>query len=83
MFLAELCIENFRMFGEGEQALVIPLRPGLTALVGENDSGKTTVVDALRFALGTTDQDWFRLEESDFHQSNTKKKSASFAGSRI
>ncbi len=74
MFLAELCIENFRMFGEGEQALVIPLRPGLTALVGENDSGKTTVVDALRFALGTTDQDWFRLEESDFHQSNTKKK---------
>ena len=62
------------MFGEGEQALVIPLRPGLTALVGENDSGKTTVIDALRFALGTTDQDWFRLEESDFHQSNTKKE---------
>lgn len=73
MFLAELRIENFRMFGEGEQSLVIPLRPGLTALVGENDSGKTTVIDALRFALGTTDQDWFRLEESDFHQGNTKK----------
>jgi len=33
MFLAELRIENFRMFGEGEQALVIPFRPGLTALV--------------------------------------------------
>jgi putative ATP-dependent endonuclease of the OLD family len=74
MFLAELRIENFRMFGEGELALVIPLRPGLTALVGENDSGKTTVIDALRFALGTTDQDWFRLEESDFHQGNTKKE---------
>lgn len=73
MFLAELRIENFRMFGEGEQALVIPLRPGLTALVGENDSGKTTVIDALRFALGTTDQDWFRLEESDFHQGDAKK----------
>ena len=74
MFLAELQIENFRTFGEGEQALVIPLRPGLTALVGENDSGKTTVIDALRFALGTTDQDWFRLEESDFHQSDTKRE---------
>ena len=73
MFLAELRIENFRMFGEGEQALVVPLRPGLTALVGENDSGKTTVIDALRFALGTTDQDWFRLEESDFHLGDTKK----------
>ena len=74
MFLAELRIENFRMFGEGEQALVIPLRPGLTALVGENDAGKTSVIDALRFALGTTDQDWFRLEESDFHQSDVKKE---------
>jgi putative ATP-dependent endonuclease of OLD family len=74
MFLAELRIENFRMFGDGEQALVIPLRPGLIALVGENDSGKTTVIDALRFALGTTDQDWFRLEESDFYQSDTKRE---------
>ncbi len=74
MFLAELRIENFRMFGEGAQALVIPFRPGLTALVGENDSGKTTVIDALRFALGTTDQDWFRLDDSDFHLSDTKKE---------
>ena len=74
MFLAELRIENFRMFGEGMQALVIPFRPGLTAIVGENDAGKTTIIDALRFALGTTDQDWFRLEESDFHQSDTKRE---------
>ena len=74
MFLAELRIENFRMFGEGMQALVIPFRPGLTAIVGENDSGKTAIIDALRFALGTTDQDWFRLEDSDFYQSNTKKE---------
>jgi putative ATP-dependent endonuclease of the OLD family len=74
MHLAEIRIENFRMFGEGTQALVIPLRPGLTALVGENDAGKTTVIDALRFALGTTDQDWYRLEDSDFHQSDTKKE---------
>lgn len=74
MFLAELRIENFRMFGKDEHALVIPLRRGLTALVGENDAGKTTVIDALRFALGTTDQDWFRLEESDFYQSDTKRE---------
>ena len=74
MFLAELRIENFRMFGEGEQSLVVPLRPGLTAIVGENDAGKTAVIDALRFALGTTDQDWFRLEDSDFHKNDTKKE---------
>lgn len=68
MFLSELRIENFRMFGEGEQALVLSLRPGLTALVGENDAGKTAVIDAIRLALGTRDQELFRVEETDFHQ---------------
>jgi len=74
MFISELRIENFRMFGEGEQSLVVPLRPGLTAIVGENDAGKTAVIDAMRFALGTTDQDWYRLEDSDFHKSDTKNE---------
>lgn len=68
MFLSELRIENFRIFGEGKNALVLPLRCGLVALVGENDSGKTTIVDALRLALGTRDQEAFRLTEADFHQ---------------
>ena len=70
MFLSEIKIENFRCFGQGNEAIAVPLRPGLTALVGENDAGKTAVVDAIRFVLGTTDQDWYRLEDSDFHQEN-------------
>jgi len=74
MYISELRIENFRMFGEAEQALVMPLRPGLTAIVGENDSGKTAVIDALRFALGTTDQDWYRLEDADFHKCDTTRE---------
>jgi putative ATP-dependent endonuclease of the OLD family len=68
MYLAELRIENFRMFGKGTYALVMPLRPGLTALVGENDTGKTTVIDAIRRVLGTRDQEYIKVEESDFHQ---------------
>src|SRR5262245_5071127 len=68
MFLAELRIENFRMFGEGTDCLVLPLKPGLTALVGENDAGKTAVIDAIRLALGTRDQEYLRIEENDFHQ---------------
>lgn len=68
MFLAELLIENFRIFGEGQDALTLSLNPGLTALVGENDTGKTAVMDALRFVLGTRDQEFMRVEESDFHQ---------------
>lgn len=68
MFLAELLVENFRVFGEGQNALMLSLNPGLTALVGENDTGKTAVMDAIRFALGTRDQEFMRVEELDFHQ---------------
>jgi putative ATP-dependent endonuclease of OLD family len=68
MFISEVRIENFRLFGEKEHAFVLHLRPGLTALVGENDTGKTAVIDALRLAFGTRDQEFFRIDESDFHQ---------------
>ncbi|MDX9984846.1 ATP-dependent nuclease [Sphaerochaeta sp.] len=65
MYISEVSVRNFRGFGNVEQ--VIPFNPGLTVFVGENDSGKTTVIDAIRFVLGTTDasRDWLVLE--DFH----------------
>ena len=67
MYLSKLTIENFRCFGEGENKFEISFRPGLTTLVGENDTGKSAIIDALRFVLGTTDQEWYRLEETDFY----------------
>lgn len=69
MYISEIRIENFRAFGSGERAFVLPLNPGLTALVGENDAGKTAVIDALRLVLGTRDQEMVRVEATDFHQS--------------
>ncbi|KQY26158.1 ATP-dependent endonuclease [Caulobacter sp. Root487D2Y] len=68
MYISEIKIENFRLFGSGEDAFVLPLKPGLTALVGENDAGKTAVIDALRFVLGTRDQELLRVDTTDFHQ---------------
>lgn len=68
MYIAEIRIENFRLFGSGDGAFVLPLNPGLTALVGENDAGKTAVIDALRLVLGTRDQDVLRIDAIDFHQ---------------
>ena len=67
MHLAEIRIENFRLFGTGDSILVLPFRAGLNVLVGENDSGKTAIVDAIRFALGTTSQDFQRFSDEDFH----------------
>lgn len=68
MRLAEIEIENFRRFGAGDQAFRFAFPEGITALVGENDSGKTAVVDAIRLVLGTRGQEYFRVQDTDFHQ---------------
>lgn len=47
---------------------MLSLKPGLTALVGENDAGKTAVIDALQYVLGTRDQEQLRVDETDFHR---------------
>ena len=67
MYISRIEIENFRCFGEGEKKFVLPLSPGLTAILGENDAGKTAVIDALRFIFGTRDQEYYRVQDSDFH----------------
>lgn len=74
MYLAQISIKNFRCFGE--TPLVVHFNSGLTALVGENDAGKTAVIDAIRYALGTTDQEWQRIEDDDFHKSGAKTASS-------
>jgi len=67
MYLAEIRVEGFRLFGTDEQAFVLPLKAGLNVLVGENDAGKTAVIDAIRLTLGTTSQEYLRVEDEDFH----------------
>ena len=69
MFLSELKIWNFRKYGSGDggaPGLHLKLNKGLNLLVGENDSGKTAIVDAIKFVLQTQSHDYQRLEEEDF-----------------
>lgn len=75
MYLTELTITNFRSFGS--DGITVKFREGLTALVGENDSGKTAVIDALRFLLGTTDQEWLRFSDDDFHKTSEDSSESS------
>ncbi|HOO77723.1 MAG TPA: AAA family ATPase [bacterium] len=67
MYLSHLNVQNFRLFGEGDAALDIELKNGVTALVGRNDSGKSAVIDAIRYALLTRDQTYIRVQPEDFH----------------
>jgi putative ATP-dependent endonuclease of OLD family len=68
LYISKIEIENFRLFGSGARAFTLALNPGLTALVGENDAGKTAVIDAVRLVLGTRDQELLRIDTTDFHQ---------------
>lgn len=70
MHLARLTVENFRIFGSraDKKHLELQIAKGLTILVGENDSGKTAIIDALRLVLGTTSLDYLRVNEEDFHK---------------
>ena len=74
MFLSELTVRNFRLFGEGSSEFEMCFQPGVTSLVGRNDSGKSAVIDAIRFALLTKDQEYIRVQPEDFHIDNTGKQ---------
>lgn len=74
MYLSELRIWNFRKFGTKKLAngiegpgLSLRFNEGLNLLVGENDSGKTAIVDAIKLIILTQSREYIRLEYEDFH----------------
>jgi len=76
MYISEIVIRNFRQFGDNDSALNIAFSSGVTALVGRNDSGKSTIIDAIRYALLTRDQEFIRVQSEDFHLDKTGKQAA-------
>ncbi len=70
MHLSLVEIENYRIFGEGSDKLNLQLQSGLNLIVGENNSGKSAIMDALRLLLGTRDQEFLRVTPQDFHVRN-------------
>lgn len=69
MYLKHIRARNYRAFGDGTSTPTLDweLNPGLNILVGENDAGKTGIVDAIRQVLLTTSYEPIRLFEQDFH----------------
>ncbi|MFM1907428.1 MAG: hypothetical protein RLZZ591_1105 [Pseudomonadota bacterium] len=69
MYLHRVTAINFRAFGDRTTGkhLDLELNPGLNVLVGENDAGKTSIVDVMRYVLLTTSNDYLRIEDDDFH----------------
>ena len=69
MIVSELKLYNFRRFKSvnGDPGLHITFHKGLNALIGENDSGKTAVIDALKLVLLTESNDYIRPADEDFY----------------
>ncbi len=76
MILSEIAIRNFRQFGDGDNELRIAFHKGVTALVGRNDTGKSAVIDAIRYALLTRDQEFIRVQPEDFHIDGAGKQAS-------
>ena len=66
MYLRKLKINNFRKF----QNLKVEFTKGLNLLVGENDAGKTAIVDAIKYVLNTQSFDYIRPSYEDFFNSS-------------
>ncbi len=73
MIVSQLQIYNFRRFRsiDGKPGLSITFHEGLNALIGENDSGKTAIIDALKLVLLTQSNEYIRPTEDDFYTDET------------
>ncbi|QKG80623.1 ATP-dependent nuclease [Tenuifilum thalassicum] len=79
MYFKNIKIWNFRSIGEnpnGAAGLNLDFNSKLNLLIGANDSGKTTIIDAIRYCLGTQTYDSIRLDDEDFYQNPTTKERA-------
>lgn len=68
MHLQRITVENFRIFDH----LQVELNKTLNVIVGENNSGKTALVDAIRYTLSSRSGEWLRILESDFRRGTAR-----------
>lgn len=69
MIISELKLYNFRKFKATSDApgLSVSFHRGLNALIGENDSGKSAVIDAIKLVLLTQSNEYLRVVDEDFY----------------
>lgn len=68
MHLQRVKIEKFRIF----DSLEVDLNKTLNIIVGENNSGKTALIDAIRYTLSSRTGEWLRILETDFRRGATR-----------
>jgi putative ATP-dependent endonuclease of OLD family len=81
MYLKNIKIWNFRKFGSdctgseidlGKPNLNLNFTKGLNVLIGENDSGKTAIIDAIKLVLKTHSYEYIRVDDKDFYKTSQR-----------
>lgn len=79
MYIASLKLWNFRKYGMSEDItedtnpnLNVSFNRGLNVLIGENDSGKSAILDAIKLVLKTHAYEWIKVDNDDFHIGTNK-----------
>lgn len=81
MYLSILRLWNFRKYcamADGKPGLEIHFQEGVNVLIGENDSGKTAIVDAIRYVLRTQSGEFIQFDDKDFYQDPTENRKDEF-----
>lgn len=73
MHLSNIKLWNFRKYGDVSSVfdltkpnLDLNFSQGINVLIGENDSGKTAIIDAIKLVLRTHSFDYIKVEDKDF-----------------
>lgn len=73
MYLSNIKLWNFRKFGSlgdidlGKPNLCLSFTHGLNVLIGENDSGKSAILEAIKMVLKTHAYERIIWEDDDFY----------------
>lgn len=70
MYLSSITLKNFRKYaydGKSKRGITVNFHKGLNALVGENDSGKTAIIDSIKLVLQTQSGEFLRITDEDFY----------------
>ena len=74
MYLSTITLKNFRKYaydGVSKHGITVNFHKGLNALIGENDSGKSAIIDAIKLVLQTQSGEFTRVTDEDFYISAT------------
>ena len=77
MYLSNIKLWNFRKYGSdtfdiNKPNLDLNFTEGLNVLIGENDSGKTAIIDAIKIVLKTHSYEYIKVEADDFYNNSDR-----------